>query len=119
MMIRTMAAVLVASALSAPLAVQGGPTVDANGDAMIVSVDIPARTGAPTPPSTATPAPPATPVPTATENPAPAAPGSDADDLRPGALPATGGEIALWGAAAGLVALTAGLVIRAGRRRRV
>lgn len=125
MMTKTLAAVAVVLALGAPLAAQGAPAGESTGDSLLITVDIPARTGAPTPPPTATPSPtvvptPSTsPAPTSTGSPAPAAPGSDTANPRPGALPATGGEIAVGGAALALLALAAGLAIRARRRRSV
>ena len=122
MILKTTAAVLLALALSTPLAAQAA-TGNSTDGSMTISVEIPARTAAPTPLPTATPAPSATAAPTAapsaTASPAPAGSGSDADASRPGALPATGGEIALWAGALGAAALVAGLAIRAARRRRV
>lgn len=123
MMTKTLAAVMVASALWAPLAVQSAAGATSTEDSFTIMVDIPARTSAPTPPPTAepTPAPTATaaPKPSAspTATPAPAGPGKDTGKPQAGALPATGGEIALWAGALGLLALVAGLVIRARRRR--
>ncbi|WP_285136912.1 LPXTG cell wall anchor domain-containing protein [Microbacterium sp. lyk4-40-TSB-66] len=128
-MTKTLAAVVVAFALGAPLAAHNAPAGESTGDSLLISVEIPARTGAPTPPPTtaptATPSPTvvptssASPAPTSTANPAPAGPGSDAANPRPGALPATGGEIAVGAAVLALLALVAGLVIRARRRRSV
>ncbi len=123
-MTKTMAAVLVASALWAPLTAHSAAAEDSAGGDITISVQIPARSGAPTaspsPTATSTPtvAPTATPTPTATTSAGPAAPGSDAGTPRPGALPATGGEIALWGAVLAVFALAAGLAIHARRRRR-
>lgn len=124
MMTKTLAAVMVASALWAPLAAQSAVKGTSTEDSFTIVVDIPARTAAPTPPPTAepTPAPTATAAPTpttsSTATPAPAGPEKDAGQPLPGALPATGGEIALWAGALGLLALAAGLVIRARRRSR-
>lgn len=124
-MLKTMATVLVASVLWTPLAAHGAAVGDPTDGSITISVEIPARTAAPTPPPTPTPTPsaPTTPTPiaspTTTASPAPAAPGSQAEKPRPGALPATGGEIALWGAAFALLALVAGFAIRARRRRSV
>lgn len=110
-MIKTVSAMLVASALWAPLAAHDAPAEDSAGTSMTITVDISAPTAAPPP------------LPSATSSPAPTtgadiARDTDAEKPRPGALPATGGEVALWAAALGFVALAAGLTIRALRRRR-
>lgn len=122
-MTKTMATVLVASVLWAPLGAPSALAGDPTDGSITISVEIPARTASPTPLPTATPLPTTTPTPatspTATATPAPASPGSQAEKPRPGALPATGGEIALWGVALALLALVAGLAIRARRRRSV
>jgi LPXTG-motif cell wall-anchored protein len=124
-MTKTLAAVLVASTFWTPLAAHGAVAGKDSDDSISIIVEIPSRSGAPTPPPTATPAPTPTAAPTATAaptptvspiaTPAPAGPETDAGQ-RPGALPATGGEIALWAGVVGLLALAAGLVIRARRR---
>lgn len=90
------AAVLVASAVWLPLAADGAAPSD---DSMVIQVQVPARTGAPTTPTPASSAVP------------------DATTPRPGALPATGAEVALWGAALAVAAVVAGVVIRSRRRR--
>ncbi|KQM39402.1 LPXTG cell wall anchor domain-containing protein [Microbacterium sp. Leaf203] len=92
------AAVLVASAVWLPLAADGAAPSD---DSMVIQVQVPARTGAPT-----------TPTPTPASSAVP-----DATTPRPGALPATGAEVALWGAALAVAAVVAGVVIRSRRRR--
>lgn len=124
MMLKTTAAVLLALAVSTPVAAQGA-TGESTDGSLTISVEIPARTAAPTPLPTATPTPSATVAPTAAPSatatpasPAPAGSDPDADASRPGALPATGGEIALWAGALGAVALVAGIAIRAARRHR-
>lgn len=123
-MLKTMATVLVASVLWTPLAAHGAVTGESTDGSITISVEIPARTGAPTPPPTttptATPSPTTTPTPAASPSPtASPVPGSQGEKPRAGALPATGGEIALWGAAFALLALVAGFAIRARRRRSV
>lgn len=123
-MTKTMVAVLLASALWVPLAVNDEPAGQSTGDSLLISVEIPARTSSPTPPPTAAPSPtaiptPSSPNPTSSASPGPVDPGTDAANPRPGALPATGGEIAGGAAALALLALAAGLAIRARRRRSV
>ncbi|OZD43256.1 hypothetical protein CH252_25905 [Rhodococcus sp. 06-1477-1B] len=100
--LKATAAVLVASALWFPLAADGLAPTDPAGDSMVIQVQVPARTGAPT-----TPAP--TPTPTAIP---------DATPPRSGSLPATGVEVALWGAALAAAAVVIGAVVRSRRRRR-
>lgn len=123
MMTKTLTALVVASALLTPAAAHAAVHEKATDDSFTIVVDIPARSSAPTPPPTTAPtaSPTATPAPSTSVSspatPGPAGPGKDAGGSQPGALPATGGEIALWAGALGLVALVAGLVIRARRRR--
>lgn len=98
--LKATAAVLVASALWFPLAADGIAPTDPAGDSMVIQVQVPARTGAPT-----------TPAPTPTAIP-------DATPPRSGSLPATGVEVALWGAALAAAAVVIGAVARSRRRRR-
>ncbi|MDZ5145149.1 LPXTG cell wall anchor domain-containing protein [Microbacterium testaceum] len=93
------AAVLVASVLWVPLAAGSADSTD---DSMVIQVQVPARTDAPTSPS---------PTPTSAAVP-------DAGTPRAGTLPATGVEVALWGAALAAAAVATGAVVRVARRRR-
>ncbi|MDQ1124072.1 LPXTG cell wall anchor domain-containing protein [Microbacterium trichothecenolyticum] len=87
-MIPITVSVLLASALCVPAAALSDPPPDGS---MIIQVEVPERSATP----------------------APAA----ADDRAPGTLPATGGELALWGGALALAALAGGAALRAWRRR--
>lgn len=91
--------VLVTSSLWLPLTADGSAPTD---DSMIIQVQVPARTGAPT---TSTPTPATSAVP-------------DATTPRSGTLPATGVEVALWGAALAVAAVATGAAVRGVRRRR-
>ncbi|WP_150954521.1 hypothetical protein [Microbacterium testaceum] len=97
--LKATAAVLVASAVWLPLAADGAAPSD---DSMVIQVQVPARTGAPTTPT-------ATPVSSSVP---------DATTPRPGTLPATGAEVALWGAALAVAAVAIGATVQAARRRR-
>ena len=96
--LKVTAAVLVASVLWVPLAAGSADSTD---DSMVIQVQVPARTGAPTSPS-----------PTPSSDAVP-----DASTPRPGTLPATGVEIALWGAALAAAAVAGGAAVRVARRR--
>lgn len=93
------ASLLLASALWTPLATATATDDPAPDSAMIIHVDVPARSVGPTPIDSA----------------GPSAPGSDGVD--PALLPATGGEIGLWCGALALAAIGTGALIRARRRR--
>lgn len=116
-LVKTAAAVVVASVLSGPVAVPAPAVPIAPGDdAMTIAVEIPARangsaTASPGPSTSAS----ASAVPSASASPVPS---SDDPAPRPGALPVTGGQLALGGAVVALAAIATGLVLRARRRRR-
>ncbi|REC97885.1 LPXTG-motif cell wall-anchored protein [Microbacterium sp. AG157] len=97
--VKVTAAVLVASVLWVPLAAGSADSTD---DSMVIQVQVPARTGAPASPSS---------TPTSAAVP-------DAGTPRAGTLPATGVEVALWGAALAAAAVATGAVVRVVRRRR-
>jgi len=99
--LKATAAVLVASVLWFPLAIDAA-AADPSGDSMVIQVQVPASSAAPTSPA---------PTPSSVEIP-------DATPPRSGALPATGVEVALWGAALAVAAVVVGVAVRARRRRR-